>query len=275
MKIFLLFLIVLAMTISGNSQTVTDIDGNIYTTVTIGNQTWMKENLKTTKYRNGDLIPNVINGVTWSNLTTGAYCDYNNTPSNITLYGKLYNFYTVVDSRNVCPTGWHIPSDIEWTTLTTYLGGENVAGDKLKDTIIWNSTVTIPTNESGFSALPGGQRKNTGEFSHIGAYGFWWCSSEVWGRSIGYNISFVSRSDLSKVYGYSLRCVKDTASSVIIANMVTDEINIYPNPSKDKLYLKNIKTYNSFVYIFDLQGKQIFKTQIASNSIDISNLLIV
>jgi len=135
---------------ANTSNTVTDIDGNVYNIVVIGTQTWMKENLKVTKYKNGDAIQNVTNNSTWSSLTTGAYGDYDNTPSNSTTYGRLYNWYVVNDSRGVCPTGWHVPTDLEWNTLTTYLGGESVAGGKMKSTTGWYNNGN-GTNTSGFT----------------------------------------------------------------------------------------------------------------------------
>ena len=147
-----------------NAATVTDIDGNVYHTVTIGTQTWMVENLKTTRYRNGEAIPNITDNASWAALITCAYCDYNNIPSNSITYGKLYNWYAVNDSRNIAPMGWHVSTDAEWTTLTTFLGGTSIAGGKLKEngTIHWNSPNVGATNETGFSALPGGYRLNSG-----------------------------------------------------------------------------------------------------------------
>src|SRR5665648_943598 len=109
------------------SGTVTDIDGNVYKTVTIGTQVWMAENLKTTKYRNGDPIPNITDATAWTNLTTGAYCNNNNDANYATTYGRLYNWYAVNDIRNIAPAGWHIPTKAEWTTLTTYLGGQGLS----------------------------------------------------------------------------------------------------------------------------------------------------
>ncbi len=150
------------VTLSVNIQTtnsVTDIDGNIYETVQIGSQIWMKENLRTTKYANGDVIPNVTDGNQWSNLTTGAWSCYSNNNQIQNLFGNLYNWFAVADQRNICPTGWHVPSDVEWITLTDYLGGESVAGGKMKSTAIyWQSPNQDATNESGFSGLPGGFR---------------------------------------------------------------------------------------------------------------------
>lgn len=199
-----------------SGSTVTDIDGNIYHTVTIGTQVWMVENLKTTKYRNGDLIPKITDDIAWSNQTE-AYCNYNNDANNSTTYGRLYNWYAVNDSRNIAPTGWHVSSDVEWTTLTTYLGGESVAGGKLKETgtthwSIFNPAVT--TNESGFTALPGGSRGTFGQFYDVGHGGVWWSSTEsetryAWYRSMA-DISYsIGRGPCAKNLGYSVRCVRD------------------------------------------------------------------
>jgi uncharacterized protein (TIGR02145 family) len=110
---------------------ITDQDGNVYKTVNIGNQTWIAENLKTTKYRNGELIPNVTDNTLWKNLVTGAYSNYDNDNKKENIYGRLYNWYAVNDTRNLAPLGWHVPSDTEWTTLYSFLGGEDVAGFKL------------------------------------------------------------------------------------------------------------------------------------------------
>jgi len=204
-----------------NNPTVTDIDGNVYTTVTIGTQTWMVENLKTTKYRNGDPIPNITDGTEWGNRSTGAYCDYENTPSNSTIYGKLYNWYAVGDSRNIAPTGWHVPSDAEWTTLITYLGGEDVAAGKMKSTGtieagtgLWYSPNAGATNSSGFTGLPGGYRYPDGSFYFRASNGYWWSSSqgvssEAWYRGLFYNYATVDRYRSNKAVGFSVRCLKD------------------------------------------------------------------
>jgi len=199
-----------------DKSTVTDIDGNVYHTVTIGTQTWMVENLKVTRYRNGDSIPNVTNGTEWSNLTTGAYCDYQNSSGNSEIYGKLYNWHAVADSRNIAPTGWHVASDAEWTTLTTFLGGEDVAGDKLKEkgTAHWLSPNEGATNETGFKALPAGGRSTNGIFGDLGNSAYFWSSTEdngssAWYRYHRYGYSGVYRTSSSKVYGFSVRCLKN------------------------------------------------------------------
>ncbi len=198
--------------------TMTDQDGNTYKTITIGTQTWMAENLRVTKYRNGDPIPNVTDDAAWEALTTGACCTYENTTNKdeIATYGRLYNFYAATDSRNIAPAGWHVPTDAEWTTLTTYLGGESVAGGKMKEagTTHWLSPNEGATNSSGFTALPGGFRNYTGTFYSIGDYGTWWSASVhytgyVWNRYVGYDDGYVYRYNYSKVLGFSVRCVRD------------------------------------------------------------------
>jgi len=194
----------------------TDIDGNAYDVVTIGTQTWMKQNLNVTHYRNGDAIPNVTDNNTWANLATGAYCNYNNDSSYTATYGRYYNWYTVVDSRNLCPTGWHVPGDAEWTTLTDYLGGVSIAGGKLKEAGLthWISPNTAATNETGFTALPGGYRDNNGTYVNIGYFGYWWSytesnTSNAWSRNMGYVHSYAYRDYDNETYGFSVRCLKD------------------------------------------------------------------
>src|SRR5574344_2201952 len=194
---------------------ITDIDGNTYKTVTIGTQTWMAENLKVTKYNDGIAIPNVTDNTAWRELTTGALCDYGNTPSNSATYGTLSN-WRAVNTGKLCPTGWYVPSDAEWTELTDYLGGASVAGGKLKETgaTHWNSPNTGATNETGFTALPGGYRLSSGSFLDIGSDGSWWSATEydtdyAWSRSLGYGSSSVDRGSNNKELGFSVRCVRD------------------------------------------------------------------
>jgi uncharacterized protein (TIGR02145 family) len=198
--------------------TVTDFDGNVYKTITIDTQTWMAENLRTTHYRNGEIIPEVSDDTAWSNLSTGAYCNYENTRNNDTIatFGRLYNWYTVSDSRNMAPTGWHVPTDAEWTTLTTYLGGDSEAGGKLKEinTTHWYSPNTGADNSSGYTALPGGYRDGNITFFNIGNGVYWWSSSEggtdyAWYRSLYYTNSNVERDGFSKISGFSVRCLRD------------------------------------------------------------------
>jgi uncharacterized protein (TIGR02145 family) len=199
--------------VPGNGAT--DIDGNTYTSIIINGQEWMQQNLAVTKYRNGDPIATGLSNTTWQNITNdGAYAIYNNDAANNTLYGKLYNWYAVNESRGLCPTGWHVPSDTEWTTLETNLGGSSVAGGKMKSTTGWTSPNTGATNSSGFTAFPGGYREANGTYNTIGYAGYWWSSSEnyssyVWYRSLAYDVSNVYRTTSSKQVGFSVRCVRD------------------------------------------------------------------
>jgi uncharacterized protein (TIGR02145 family) len=203
-----------------------DGDNNYYPVVQINTQLWMAENLKTTSYNDGTAIPNVTDNTEWAALTTGAYCDYNNTPANSTTYGRLYNWYAVDNNaatkvasnggKNVCPTSWHIPNDGEWTTLTSYLGGSSVAGGKLKETgtTHWTTPNIGATNETGFTALPGGFRYLDGTCFYIGYYGDWWSSTEIsttnaWDRAMGYNGTRVDGGTNYKRFGFSVRCVRD------------------------------------------------------------------
>ena len=227
-KCSLLVLLLLCSSVA-LAGTVTDIDGNVYQTVTIGTQVWMAENLKVTHYRNGDAIPNETDGGTWAGLTTGAYCEYNNDVNNLAVYGRLYNWYAVADSRNIAPMGWHVPSDAEWKQLEMFLGmsqaeadaiggrgGAVNVGGKLKETgtTHWLSPNTGATNESGFSGLPGGYRSYDGTYDGIGNDAYFWSSTEgssnyAWGRSLHYFYSGVARGSNYKQYGFSLRCVRD------------------------------------------------------------------
>jgi uncharacterized protein (TIGR02145 family) len=198
------------------SATVTDIEGNTYKTVIIGTQTWMAENLKTTKYRNGEAIINVTSNTAWSTQTIGTYCWYSNATSNNVTYGALYNWYAVADSRNIAPKGWHIPSDAEWTTLTTYLGGSTVAGVKIKEvgTAHWTAPNEGATNETGFTAVAGGYRDGyDGTFADIKNIWICWSTTEYQGgalqRCIEYNIMDLGKGDGYKNDGYSVRCIKD------------------------------------------------------------------
>lgn len=207
---------------------VTDIDGNTYQSVTNCGLTFTKQNLNVSKYSDGTPIPQVQDPTQWANLTTGAWCYYNNTTANGTTYGKLYNWYAVAGiydaasatnpalRKKLAPQGWHIPSDAEWTQLTDCLGGENIAGGKMKSTgtSLWLSPNTAATNESGFTGLPAGYRNSSGTFYSIGGYGYWWSSSEydtsnAWDRSLDYNNGDVGRNYDNKKDGVAVRCLRD------------------------------------------------------------------
>lgn len=196
---------------------ISDFDGNQYQTVLIGSQIWMAENLKTTQYSNGDNIPEVTDAE-WINLTSGAYCNYNNDLVTADTYGKLYNFYIAIDSRNVCPIGWHIPSDAEFKALEDTLGGEMIAGGKMKEEGYshWTSPNIGATNSSGFSALPAGQRWINAdiEFQQLGnAASFWTTTASGdelgWSHSLNTNGTDVFIMNDDNNAGFSVRCIID------------------------------------------------------------------
>ncbi len=196
-------------------NTVTDIDGNVYHTVRIGTQIWMVENLKVTKYRNGDAIPKVTSDYEWKNTGIGAYCNYDNAQSP-TIYGSLYNGYAVNDPRNIAPVGWHIPSKAEWETLINNLGIKSLIGGNLKEagTSHWKSPNEGADNSSGFTALPGGRRGTSNfsfGFSDIGMSGYWWPKGSSYYFSLSYYSKEVTLYDppTNLTDGMSVRCLKD------------------------------------------------------------------
>jgi uncharacterized protein (TIGR02145 family) len=198
----------------------TDGDGNNYPVIQISTgkgapQNWMAENLKTTKYNKGDAIPNVTSNTAWAALSTPAYCWYNNETAYKVTYGALYNWHTI-NTGNLCPTGWRVPTDADWTTLTDYLGGLNIAGGKLKETgtLHWISPNTGATDEIGFTALPGGYRDFDGTFHSVRSLCDWWAASEydanhAKNRNLNYIKNNMERNSYNKKAGFSVRCVKD------------------------------------------------------------------
>ena len=214
-----------------DAQTISDVDGNVYRTVQIGNQVWMAENLRTSRYRNGDEIMNVPDNNDWQNLgqqPTGAWVYYNNLPDNM-VYGKLYNWYTVNDRRGLCPSGWRVATDNDWQQLERYLGmaaseagssgwrgADANVGGKLKDagTSYWRGPNVGASNESGFSARAGGYRFTSGSFSYLSFFGYWWTASEfdannAWRRLLFNSRESVNRMNYDKRYGFSVRCVEN------------------------------------------------------------------
>jgi uncharacterized protein (TIGR02145 family) len=209
----------LEVQISISDSIATDVDGNIYQTIKIGNQVWMSENLKVTHYRNGDTIPNVLGSVDWMSTTSGAFSIWDDNDNNeIDTYGALYNGYAVGDSRNIAPYGWRIPSDSEWQVLVDYLGGDEVAGGKMKQsgTTLWESPNFGATNESGFTALPAGFRNfdDDGDFWSLNQIAYFWSASEIVDslilrRGLYYHDSNISNSENHKKFGFSVRCIQD------------------------------------------------------------------
>jgi len=200
-----------------NIDAISDIDNNYYNIIIIGTQTWMKENLKTTKYIDGSTINNITDNSAWTSQTNGAFCWYNNDADTYkNTYGALYNYFAVVDSRNLCPVGWHVPTKEEWIQLANYAGDWSVAGTKLKATNGWNGNGN-GTDIFGFSALPGGSRGGSaygGAFMGIGNNGMWWSSTEysvnnAYHWYMTYDSGGVSGLVPDKDSGFSIRCVKD------------------------------------------------------------------
>jgi len=190
---------------------VSDVDGNVYATVTIGTQVWMAENLKTTKYNDGKSIPDGNNEVTWKGLKSDAYCWFLDDSSNKATYGAYYNWHAV-NTGKLCPEGWHVPADKEWRTLTDYLGSENVAGHKMKSSSGWSRNGN-GSNESGFSAMPLGYRNTKGLFSSMGISSYWWSTTS---DSVNgwYTVLFSKDGTAFKYYGqkesgFSVRCLKN------------------------------------------------------------------
>ncbi|MBU6204152.1 MAG: T9SS type A sorting domain-containing protein, partial [Bacteroidetes bacterium] len=243
----------------------TDQQGNTYRTIVIVTQEWMAENLRTTIYRNGDAIANVTDGNQWANLTTGAWCHYNNNSSNECPFGKLYNWYAVADPRNVCPSGWHVPTDAEWTTLTNFLGGEFVAGGKMKSTgtQYWLSPNQDATNESGFSGLPGGYRSSSGYFGSVGYNGYWWSSSEsstsiAWYLYLYFYNGSAARINYPGQGGLSVRCLRDLpAGGRLDEKNEIEHVIIYPNPTNNNIniVINAVSETQTTIRITDLLGR--------------------
>jgi uncharacterized protein (TIGR02145 family) len=195
---------------------IADVEGNIYETVTIGSQCWMKENLKTSKYNDGTPITTGLSNDAWNSFTNGAYAFPDDNAANNATFGKLYNFYAVKTGK-LCPTGWHIPTDAEWTILSDFLGGRPVAGGKMKSiSPLWDTPNTSASNSSGFTGLPGGYRGGSavGGYDDINKIGFWWSSTEnsfglSFSRRLYYNNESLSEAESYRDDGYSCRCLKN------------------------------------------------------------------
>lgn len=198
-------------------EIIKDIDGNNYQTVTIGSQHWMAENLKVTHYKDGSEIPLIMKENEWSKLTTGAYCLTKENPKNYkNAYGILYNFYTLIDTRKLCPDNWHVPTALEWKILIDFLGGEKIAGGQMKelDSNLWNISIKNANNNSGFSALPAGGRGRLGSVGEVGNYATWWSSTSEDSEYAWHWGLYPDKNDIRfnpghKASGFSVRCIED------------------------------------------------------------------
>jgi uncharacterized protein (TIGR02145 family) len=191
-----------------------DIDGNTYRISQIGNKKWMAENLKVTRFRNGDLIPEIESDIKWSDANKAARSIYDNSPNYGKLLGNLYNGYVILDGRNICPVGWHLPSDSEWEMLIKTLGGVNEASVKLKATKGWSNELN-GTNSTGMNVLPSGSRNESGQFVGAGKVGVWWSNTKdpsvlkIWTRTLTNDRKEVGRFTSNPKIGGYIRCVQD------------------------------------------------------------------
>lgn len=280
-KTILLLTMLVFLILKNQAQTVTDYDGNVYDTVNIGTQVWMKQNLKVTHYNNGVEIPNITDLSTWTTLTTGARCYYNNDSSaNDSVYGTLYNWYAVKDVNHLCPTGWHVSTYLEWQDAEDYLGGNAIAGGKMKEagTFHWRSPNTGATNSSRFTGLPGGMRDPVNDFMVIKENGLWWTATNynsirAWGLYLWYLFTGIDYNPVTKNYGLSVRCIKDIETSLGEMNDL-EKIKLYPNPVNAKLTIEN--PYNKILEIqfYNTLSGCVLQTNLENlfNEIDISTL---
>jgi uncharacterized protein (TIGR02145 family) len=190
------------------------VDDNAYPTVQIGDQCWLRENLRTSRYRNGEDIPVIEEDSLWLSTSAGAFAYYTNDPDQDTLEGMLYNHFALSDNRGLCPTGWHVPSDAEWTTLQEYISRGDKEGGALKDTLEWDFPNAGAANLMGFRARAAGFRAATGGFGGQGIHGFWWSTSpaepgKAWSRQLNYASTSMFRNANFLLFGMSVRCLKD------------------------------------------------------------------
>lgn len=285
---FFLFAVSVCLIYDSLAQTVTDIDGNVYNTINIGTQVWLKENLNVTHYTNGTDIPNVTNVTSWRNLTTAAYCDFDNTIANSLIYGKLYNYYVLDDTNKVCPVGWHVSSDADWNVMEKYLEssidttatawvGTKIGGIlKEAGVVHWNNPNTGAIDSIGFSALPGGYRNLYGSFYYLRNYGYWWSPKlydtlHVWKRNLNYDNSQISRSSNDTNYrrnGFSVRCVKNELITGAASKTIENIINIYPNPVSNDLTVVCNKVGALKMQIFNVLGECLITKNIGNDIIN-------
>jgi uncharacterized protein (TIGR02145 family) len=269
-KILLLIFISLNAYCQTAGNGVTDIDKKTYYTIIINNQEWMQQNLDVSHYRNGEVIPHVQDGNEWLNLKTGAWCYYNNDPTSKEVYGKLYNWYAINDPRGLSPVGWHVPNVSELKDLTTFLGGIEIAGGKMKDfgTTHWQSPNTNANNDSGFKGLPGGVR--TDWWFNKGYSGSWWLSNEFdLTNAYAYGLGYVTAECYSgndyKYHGRSVRCLIDFTLSN--EEYESQMIKIYPNPTKEQITIdlgKIVSDIGWSIKIVNMLGQEIINMPLSS-----------
>lgn len=268
-----------------NAQTVTDIDGNVYGTVVLGSQEWMTSNLKSLHFSNGDVIPHNFSPSAWSGLNQSSGADYyNNDPVAGATYGVLYNWAAASNINNVCPTGWHVPSNQEWTTLINFAGGSATAGGLLKerDTAHWSYPNFNATNFTGFTALPGGLRHNTGGYQYLTDYGYWWTSSQGTANpNFAYNVKMSYADEVVLQYesnqrgGFAIRCLKNANSGMI--ELKSDlGMSLQPNPANNEVTLltSNFEMQGAVIRLYSLSGILVLNDSMSgtTKTLDVSNL---
>jgi uncharacterized protein (TIGR02145 family) len=278
-SVFFLFLI-----FKNQAQTVIDYDGNVYNTVTIGTQVWMRENLKVAHYNNGDTIENITDNTIWNNLTKSAFCNYVNSEVSATIWGRLYNWYAVNDNRKIAPEGWHVATDSEWNIMEKFLDnsvdtaisgwtGTDIGGQlKMTGTEYWGDPNTGATNSSGFFALPAGYRGLNGTFLGERTSGNWWTATNnttgAWKRYLSNTSSQVYRYTDYMKYGFSVRCVKNSITGIEdIYNK--NKIQIYPNPAIDKLIINCGDRQEVQLKIFNMMGDCLMQNILTDGTNDI------
>ena len=292
MKKYCLILLVVLLTSKLIAQnTLTDIDGNIYNTVVIGNQVWMKENLKTTHYRNGTSIPTGLSNAAWQSTSNGAFAVYNDSASLGSIYGNLYNWYAVADPAGLCPAEWHVPTNKDWNRLVlfydanadttcAYCPQSTFTGALMKEAGLtnWYAPNTAASNISGFKALPGGSKGYNGVYDFKGQFADFWSlnpysPTEAYLRGVGYNYADYYSLFFSKNYGFSVRCVFDQSASTWTGlesnqgNLVTE---LYPNPTSGILHIETSKAIKK-IEVFDVLG-QLVLSYGNEKQIDLSKL---
>jgi len=267
--------------ISAFGQTVTDVDGNTYNTVSIGDQVWLSENLKVTKFNNQEPIPLVLDDAQWPIQNQSAYCYYQASMDNVNIYGNLYNWYVVKDSRNVCPSGYYVPSITEWEELVTFLGGTSVAGGKLKELGFshWANPNTGADNSSNYTLLPSGWRaNNNGVYENLSYMTYLWSSTPLDAMNssillVGYDSQAAYTSESHILTGLPIRCLKDKTSS-LNKNDNTQTITVYPNPSNEVVNVVLPTSKFQTAKLIALNGKLIMNGMIENDSctFDISSI---
>lgn len=280
MKNTMLLLIMLVFCSGKNlAQSITDYDGNVYDTIHIGTQVWLKQNLKVTHFNDGTDIQNIHDFSIWKTLTTAARCYYNNDSATYdSVYGLLYNWYAVNSPNNLCPTGWHVSSTADWLLAEEYLGGNSVAGGKMKEegTFHWKSPNTGATNSSQFTGLPGGMRDPVNDFTTIKENGLWWTStnynnSMANGLYMWYLFTGIDYNHISKKYGLSVRCVQNVETTLQEKNML-ETVKLYPNPSNANIIIENPNQLRIEIQFYNPAGICVLKCVMNGNQnlIDLS-----